>query len=135
YEALRWGEGFAAKTYFIASFNTAKIRQLLIKVSSTQSFDVNLMLSQIVFYFEQLQIPVTPLAVTLFLGVLFRDRSKKNIQNEAYLVENYLETILEKLNPADRRSELDFRDKESFLAHIAFRMVHKQAFEWTRNDF
>jgi hypothetical protein len=135
HDALRWGEGFNAKTYFVSSFNTAKIRQLLVKVSSTQSFDVNVMLEQIVFYFEQLQIPVTPLAVTLFLGVLFRDRGKKNIQNEAYLVENYLETILEKLNPADRRSELDFRDKESFLANIAFRMLEKRSFSWSRNDF
>ncbi|MBA3883323.1 MAG: hypothetical protein H0X73_11560 [Chthoniobacterales bacterium] len=135
YEALRWGEGFAAKTYFISSFNTAKIRQLLVKVSSTRSFGVNAMLDQIVFYFQQLQIPVTPLAVTLFLGVLFRDRGKRNIQNEAYLVENYLETVLEKLNPGDRRSELDFRERESFLAHIAFRMLEKRRFEWPRNEF
>jgi predicted MPP superfamily phosphohydrolase len=126
---------FKPKTYYLSSFNTAKIRELLKKWSSYRSFDVDTMLNQIVFFFQQLQIPVTPMAVTLFIGVLFRDKTKKNIANEAYLIENYLEDILEKIEPEHRRSELDFRDKESFLAHLAFRMVEKRRYHWAINEF
>jgi len=134
-ESLKWGPAFTASSYFIRSFNTGKIRQLLIKIDSSKALNIEHMLEQILFYIEQLHIPVTPLAVTLFIGVLFRDRSKKNIQNEAYLVENYLETILEKLNPDDKRGELDFREKESFLAQIAFRMLELNVQKFDTNDF
>lgn len=134
-EALQLGAEFQTQSYFIWSFTTSKIRQLLIKVDATKQLNVEEMLEQILFYFQQLQIPVTPLAVTLFIGVLFRDKSRKNIQNEAYLVENYLETILEKLDPSDKVGELDFREKESFLAHIAFRMLERSEMRLRKNDF
>lgn len=134
-ESLKWGPTFTASSYFIRSFNTGKIRQLLIKIDSSKTINIEHMLEQILFYIEQLRIPVTPLAVTLFIGVLFRDRGKKNIQNEAYLVENYLETILEKLNPEDKRGELDFREKESFLAQIAFRMLELGVLKFPVNEF
>ena len=93
------------------------------------------MLEQILFYFRQLRIPITPLAVTLFIGALFGDLSNKNIRNEAYLIENYLEKNLEKTNIEKQNINFDFRDKESFLAHIAYRMVEKNKFYWDIMEF
>jgi hypothetical protein len=134
-EAIQLYQEFKFSTVFLSSFNTAKIRELLQKWSSYRSFDVDKMLNQIVFFFQQLQIPITPMTVTLFIGVLFRDKAKTNITNEAYLIENYLENILEKYDPEDAKSDLDFPDKERFLAHIAFRMVEKQKYRWPINEF
>lgn len=124
-----------AESYYLCSFKTASIRKLLEKWAKINHFDVDAMLKQIIFYFKQLQIPVTPLAVTLFIGVLSKDKSKKNIKNEAYLIENYLESMLEKLKPTDSKSELDFHEKLSFLSHFALRMQQNDNYEINRNEF
>jgi hypothetical protein len=92
-------------------------------------------LKQVLYYFQHLQLPPTPLATTLFIGVLFRKRRDRNIRNEAYLIENYFETLLQKLNPTTHDEELEFKEKEAFLAHIAVTMVRKQRFEWELNEF
>jgi len=111
--------------------NTTKIRELLHKWNIFGKYDVDKMLKQIVYYFRQLQVPVTPMTVTLFIGVLFRDKSQKNIRNEAYLIENYFEEILEKLSDEETDHELDFKEKESFLIYIAKTMVDSDTYEWT----
>lgn len=134
-ESLRLNELFKAKNYYISPFNTSKIRELISKWRQySPKIDVDKMVEQIVYCFRQFQIPVTPMAVTLFIGVLFRGGGKKNIKNEAYLIENYLQTILEKIYIKED-SEFDFQEKESFLAHIAYRMVEKNKFDWEKNEF
>jgi type I restriction-modification system DNA methylase subunit len=128
---LTLASDFKAKIGYIGSLNTARIRQLLVKWKAKQEFDVDGMLNQILYYFQHCQIPVTPLAVILFLGVLFREKKNRNIRNEAVLIENYLETILEKLSPSRRDSESDFRDKEDFLAAVAWEMTkHSKGINW-----
>ncbi|MFA5324498.1 MAG: metallophosphoesterase, partial [Smithella sp.] len=134
-ETLILNELLNGESYFLASLNTSKIREILKKWQSHQTFDVEIMLQQILFYFRQLEIPVTPLSVTLFIGVLFKDsRAKKNIRNEAYLIENYCEQILEKSRSVNSY-HLDFRDQESFLAHLALTMVRSHKAEYPLNDF
>jgi len=134
-ESFKDSKGIIVKSYYLYSFNTAKIRQLLEKWRNYQVFDINKVLQQIIYYFHQLQIPVTPMAVTLFMGVLIRDKSHKNMNNEAYLIENYLESILEKLSPAESKLPMDFRDKESFLSHIAYHMYKKGKMSFSRLEF
>ena len=134
-EAIHLYQEFKFTNVYLSSFNTAKIRELLQKWSLYRSFDVEQMLNQIVLFFQQLRIPITPMAVTLFIGVFFRDKGNKNITNEAYLIENYLEALLEKLDPKDSKSDFGFRDKESFLAHVAFRMAEKRKYHWAINEF
>jgi predicted MPP superfamily phosphohydrolase len=134
-EAVNISSRLNAQKYYLCSFKTAEIRKLLTNWAAYQHFDVDSMLNQIVFYFQQLQIPVTPMAVTLFIGVLVRDRASKNINNEAYLIENYLESILEKLDRTDSKSDMDFRDKESFLSHIAYTMMKLGRYEWSQAEF
>jgi hypothetical protein len=133
--AIRTYESLKPKICYLASLNTTLVREILKKWNKYQAFDVESMLNQIVFFFQQLRIPVTPMAVTLFIGVLFRDKSKKNITNEAYLIENYLEDVLEKIEPEHVVTDLDFRDKESFLANIAFRMVELGKYHLSTIEF
>lgn len=123
HELLTLASAFQAQIAYFGSLNTAKIRQLLLKWKQKQDFDVDAMLTQILYYFQHCQIPVTPLAVVLFLGVLFNERKERKIRNEAVLIENYLETILEKVNPLKSNEEQDFRDKEDFLAAIAWHLA------------
>jgi predicted phosphodiesterase len=125
-----------AVKYYIAPFNTTKIREILNKWQEYENFDVERMLKQIVYYFKQLRIPVTPMAINMFLGVLFRDKDHKNIKNEAYLIEKYLERILEKLQEDEiSESDLDFKDKESFLASLAVKMVNLEKSELSEYEF
>jgi len=133
-ELLTLASDFRANLCHIASLNTVRIRELLTRWHKHGSFDLEQMLKQILYYFQHCQIPVTPLSVTLFFGVLFRKKKEKNIRNEAYLIENYLETILEKVD-ARNHGGLDFRDKEDFLAHIALLMAQQGKFRWTINEF
>ncbi|HEX3799302.1 MAG TPA: metallophosphoesterase [Verrucomicrobiae bacterium] len=135
FELLTLSSFFNAKIRYISSLNTARIRQLLQKWKAKQDFDLDTMLHQILYYYQHFQIPVTPLSVVLFLGVLFRKKKEKNIRNEAFLIENYLETILEKLNPSNREADLDFRDKEDFLADIAWQMVQRKKQKLEVNEF
>ncbi|MFW6009123.1 MAG: NACHT domain-containing protein, partial [archaeon] len=128
-------EYFDAEKYFLSSFNTAKIRELLNKWNKYKNFDVDKMLKQILYYFNQLKIPVTPRAVTLFIGVLFRDMTaNKNIKNEAYLIENYSDELLQNFN-YQNKFNIDRDDVERFLANIALRMVEKDKFEWKVKEF
>lgn len=135
FELLTLASDFKANIAYIGSLNTAHTRQLLIKWKAKHDFDVDGMLHQILYYFQHCQIPVTPLAVVLFLGVLFRTKKEKNIRNEAFLIENYLETILEKLSPSQRDSESDFHDKEDFLAAVAWEMVQRGKQMLGTNEF
>lgn len=134
-ESLLLKESLKCKDYYLRPLNAAKIRELLQKWKGLQEFDADTMLDQILYYFKQLQIPVTPMAVTLFMGVLFRDASHKSIKNEAYLIENYLETILEKLQPEESSMEMDFKDKENFLAQFAKAMILTEKYEYEINEF
>jgi len=134
-ESISLYETLGAINYYIQPMNTTKIRELLNKWNIFGKFDVDKMLKQIVYYFRQLQVPVTPMTVTLFIGVLFRDKSQKNIRNEAYLIENYFEEILEKLSDEETDHELDFKEKESFLIHMAKTMVENDAYEWSIDKF
>jgi len=135
FELLTLASDFNAQIAYIGSLNTARIRQLLTKWRAKQEFDLDAMLHQILYYFQHCQIPVTPLSVVLFLGVLFRKKKEQNIRNEAYLIENYLETILEKLSPSTRDSDSDFRDKEDFLAAVAWEMVSRRKQALDSNEF
>lgn len=134
-ESLSLCSSLNALDFYLRPLNTAKIRELLTKWNVHNQYDVDAMLERIVYYFGRLQIPVTPMTVTLFLGVLCRGVTDSDIRNEAYLIENYLESVLEKLNPDDGRSEMDFKEKESFLSHLAYAMIRAQRFSFTELEY
>jgi hypothetical protein len=132
----------SASIYYLWPFTAARLRQLLEKISLRKQravgtmVDVDRLLDQIIYYFKNLQIPITPLAATLFIGVLFRDIKQKDIQNEAYLIENYSRDLLEKLGGESTRSgDLEYPEKIAFLSHIASRMHDKNEFEWPLEEF
>lgn len=124
-----------ARDFYLRSLNTAKVRELLNKWNVKGAFDVDRVLEQIMRHFSSLRMPLTPTTVTLFLGVFFKRGMDADIQNEAYLIENYLESILERLGPDEARTQLDFREKESLLAALAYDMVVNDKFALTEWEF
>jgi predicted MPP superfamily phosphohydrolase len=130
------------REYYLWPFTTSRLRILLTKIASRKktiggtAVDLDRVLDQIVYYFRNLQMPITPLAATLFIGVLFRDIKQKDIQNEAFLIENYLKDILEKIgNSSAKAGDLEFPEKVAFLAHIASKMHERRQAEWTLEEF
>jgi len=121
--------------YNLASFTTAKVRDLLTKWESFHHFNIDEVLKKIMKFFNRLRLPVTPFAATLFIGVLVGERKQKNIYNEAYLVENYIETLLEKVGDSGVAHEMDFPEKTSFLAFITWKMYELNKYVLDVNDF
>ncbi len=126
---------FGGTSIYIHSPSTNRIRAILEKWKKLHDFDTKRVMSSVLFYFEHCDVPVSPLAITLLLGVLFRDSSRPNIRNEAYLIENFLETVLEKLGESHKTTEFDFPEKELFLAEFALHLIDTPRHECEENEF
>lgn len=81
-------------------------------------------LIQIVKNFHLLNIPSTPLAVSLFLWIY--EKQKGFIpRNNAAMVQNFIEKLFEKHSESDvQSSKFDFHNKDNLLGHIAVKMYY-----------
>lgn len=66
--------------------------------------------------------PRTPFAVSLILAIC-NETSDYMPTNQAKIVENFMEKLLEKLNPQEVFSKTyDFNNKEKFLSELAYKI-------------
>lgn len=79
-------------------------------------------ISQVVSNFHSLNIPSTPLAVSLFLWIYEKQKGFVP-RNNAAMVQNFLEKLFEKHSNSDfLSSKFDFHNKDNLLGHIAMEM-------------
>lgn len=79
-------------------------------------------LSQIIKNFHLLNIPSTPLAVSLFLWIYEKQKGFIPLNNAA-MVQNFVEKLFEKHSDLEvHSSKFDFHNKENLLGHIAMEM-------------
>lgn len=79
-------------------------------------------LSQIIKNFHLLNIPSTPLAVSLFLWIYEKQKGFIPLNNAA-MVQNFVEKLFEKHSELEvYSSKFDFHNKENLLGHIAMKM-------------
>ncbi|MBS3938794.1 MAG: metallophosphoesterase [Peptococcaceae bacterium] len=111
------------KMVFIKNFKTRQIKQLMEKwFSKDIGYDANIKLEKILSVFSTLNLPRTPLAVSLFLWILEQQDSYKPVNN-ATMLENFIERLFKKFAQQEIYSEeFDYKNKERLLADIAKRM-------------
>lgn len=112
------------ETITIKQFKAKQIRKLIDKwFVNYVGLDKPKKLDRIVNAFESLNLPRTPFAISMFLSILERQESFKP-QNNATLIETYIEEILDKQNPlSNLRSTFDYENKISLLAEISYQML------------
>lgn len=84
-------------------------------------------ISQVVNNFHSLNIPSTPLAVSLFLWIYEKQKGFVP-RNNAAMVQNFLEKLFEKHSNSDLlSSKFDFHNKDNLLGHIAMAMYENNS--------
>lgn len=108
--------------YFIRNMDKHNIRLLAKNIAAINPSIEDEYVDKIVYSFSTNNIPRTPFAVSLILSIC-SEAADYTPTNQAKIVENFMERLLEKLNPEEVFSKsYDFSNKEKFLASLAFEM-------------
>lgn len=79
--------------------------------------------------------PRTPFAVSLILAIC-NETSDYMPTNQAKIVENFMEKLLEKLNPQEVFSKTyDFNNKEKFLSELAYKIFKSNNYYISKQEF
>lgn len=119
--------------FYINSYRKNDIRKLINNVSAIEND--NKYIENVVHYFDETSLPRTPFVISLIATIC---SSRKDIipTNQAKILEQFLENVLEKINPVEQLSSTyDFNNKESFLSCLSHEMYEKKSFYMEENDF
>lgn len=110
----------------IQYFKTYEIQALMNNWFNNGGVSIeNEKLEQLIKNFRHLNIPSTPLAVSMFLWIYEKQKDFRPVNNAA-MVQNFLEKSFEKHTKAQVLSEeFDYDNKEHLLAQIALKMYNK----------
>lgn len=82
-------------------------------------------LHELIKNFRHLNIPSTPLAVSMFLWIYEKQKEFRPVNN-ASMVQNFIEKLFEKHSPEEKYSnDFDFHNKDHLLAQIAYKMYQE----------
>lgn len=129
--------GTVFKEVYIQYIGKAQIREMVTKWAEGRetSIDIDDAVNKIDSYCNQINFAKTPFNIAIFMVIWDEDNNFVPV-NEAIVMENYLEIVLEKLSPKDAlRSEYGFRLKQNFLSYIAHEMYLKDQFYFTKDEF
>lgn len=107
----------------IRSWRTKEIKELIKRwFSNNPDFDTPEKLEKLISFFIKVNIPRTPLAVSMFLWIIEHQGDYKPI-NHATLLENFIERLFKKLSKKEiLAGEFDFKNKVRLLSEIAYQM-------------
>lgn len=107
----------------INPFKSKQIRNLIQNwFSKNETYNNYENLDDMIKILSKLNIPSTPLAVSMFLSIIEFQPNYTPINN-ATMLENFIEILFEKHNPQEIYSEkFDYRNKQRLLAEIAYIM-------------
>lgn len=111
------------KPLSIKSYRTKEIKELIKRwFSNNIDFDTPEKLEKLITFFSKVNIPRTPLAVSMFLWIIEHQEDYKPI-NHATLLENFIERLFKKLSKKEiLAGEFDYKNKERLLSEIAYQM-------------
>ncbi|KAF0139110.1 MAG: hypothetical protein FD143_3584 [Ignavibacteria bacterium] len=116
-------EYISAKPASLRTFKTRQIKDLIAKCfSNIPSQNNKQNLERLLEVLKGLNLPGTPLSLSMFLWIIEQQGGYRPI-NQATMLENFIEKILEKHSGREIYSEqFDYRNKERLLADIAYKM-------------
>lgn len=114
---------------YIHSFTRKEVRIFAKKWFKVHKKDESIILDNIQDNINRINIPVTPMNLSLLFWIFEKNENYSPI-NEAALLEKFIELILERLKLSDvRSSEFDYRDRVDFLMHLTHPLVRKNKFQ------
>lgn len=129
--------GCEFKKVYIGTFRKNQVRELVTKWASGKESVKNIkaVVEKINSYCNQLNMAKTPFNISIFMVIWDSNRSFIP-QNEAYVMENYLEIILDKLSfkEGDRRTYA-FPIKQDFMSKVAYAMFQQNQYFFTKQEF
>lgn len=129
--------GAVFKEIYIQYMGKAQIREMVTKWSSQRDtiIDINDTVNKIDSYCNQINFAKTPFNIAIFM-IIWDEDNNFVPTNEAIVMENYLEIVLEKLSPKESlRSEYGFRIKQNFLSYVAHEMYLKDQYFFKVDEF
>lgn len=110
------------KKLHISEFKTKEIKQLINNwFSSSEKQSTPPKFRKILKTFLALNLPRTPLALSMFLWIIEQQENYKPI-NKAAMLENYIQNLFKKQKVTVFAGEFDYQNKERLLADIALEM-------------
>lgn len=117
---------------YICSLTKNQIRTMVTRNISTE--DGSLLVDRIMLCFKKTTLPKTPFVLSLILSIC--STSDFTPINEAVIMEQFMEFLLEKTSPAEASSDtFDFRIKEDFLIYLVSYMDEHNEFYLTNEEF
>lgn len=111
---------FNFKSYELKPFRSKQITALTKKWFGDKDNDNTLLtVRSIVKMFQSLNLPNTPLIVSMFLS-LIEKMGRYMPQNDAIMIENFIENLLDKRKNNPKKKEFDYGNKVDLLSDIAF---------------
>lgn len=123
------------KEYHLCSLSKHQIRTAAQKhLSVHHQADSATLVDKIMSCFKNTSLPKTPFILSLILSLC--KNADYSPVNEAVLLEQFMELLLEKNAPSEIASNTyDFRSKEDFLIALVSNMLEKNCFEMSCNEF
>lgn len=116
----------------ICSLTKHQIRAIATQTILTE--DCSSLVDKIMMCFKRTTLPKTPFVLSLILSIC--DKSNFAPINEAVVMEQFLEFLLEKTSPAEAYSNtFDFRNKEDFLIYLVSHMNEHNKFYLANEEF
>lgn len=116
----------------ICSLTRGQIRAVATREASTG--ENSSLVDKIMICFKKTSLPKTPFALSLILSLC--DSTDFSAINEAVVMEQFMEAVLEKTDPSEAYSTtFDFRTKEDFLTYLAAYMNEKKQFYLSKEEF
>jgi len=108
----------------IKPYKTKEIKELVKLWFTENEMFPSSKLDKLLAAFGSLNLPRTPLAISMFLWILEQQENYKPI-NQATMLENFVEKMFKKQSKKEMLSEkFDYRNKERLLTDIAFEMFN-----------
>ncbi|MGE6614239.1 metallophosphoesterase [Peribacillus sp. NPDC076916] len=124
------------KTAYIKNFNTREIRELMknwFSFNERFNLDKKEKLDSIIKTFSSLNLPRTPLAVSMFLWIIEKQEDYAPVNN-AIMLENFLERLFRKTSDKEMyASEFNYKNKEKLLTEIAYYMFKRNNLNYSVN--
>lgn len=119
----------------IEEFSKNQIRKFSSNLLKGTTCNIDDLCTKTVQLFNQMSIPKTPFAVSLFISICSIN-SDFEPTNKAKIIEKLIEILLEKLSPQDiYLKSYGFDSKCAFLASLAYDMYIHNQYYYTTNEF
>lgn len=110
--------GFDAETLHLKYFKRKQVKELIARWMRKSPAEVNELAEQIMATVERINAPVSPFLVSVLLWMRESEISFEPV-NQAVLIQTFVRGLLGRLGGAGKRSDLDERNLEHFLGHLA----------------